>query len=67
MAAIKSNELRKLSKEQAMAKIGEFEKVMLELEGEGKREKKKPLRKGIAKLKTYITELEMRQKKTKAA
>ncbi len=55
MAAIRKNELRKMSPKEAEAKIVQLERVLLELEGEGKHEKKKPVKKGIAKLKTLLS------------
>lgn len=66
MAAIKAKDMRKLTKEQASQKLTELGNVLIQLEGEGKREKKKTVRKGIARLKTYLGELE-RKEKVKAA
>ncbi|NYZ77199.1 hypothetical protein H0O02_02695 [Candidatus Micrarchaeota archaeon] len=54
MAVIKKNELKEMSAKAAQAKIADLEKAILELHGEGKREKVKPLRRTIAKLKTHI-------------
>ena len=54
MAVIKNNELKSMPPKEAEAKITELEKAILELHGEGKREKIKPLRRTIAKLKTII-------------
>lgn len=74
MAVIKMNEVKKLSVESARDKLVEIEKALLELEGEGKREKRKPVKRAIARLKTYISQLDRKstsekthQKKTKAA
>ncbi len=58
MGVLKKTEIRKLTKEQAEKKVKELEVILLELEGEGKREKKKPVKKAIAQLMTYITTLE---------
>lgn len=58
MAAIKKSDIKKLSKADAEKKIAELEVGLLELEGEGRKEKRKPLRRAIAKLKTHITQLE---------
>ena len=44
-----------MSAKEAETKILSLERALLELEGEGKREKKKPVKKAIAKLKTHIT------------
>jgi ribosomal protein L29 len=52
MAIIKKSELKKMSAQERASKIAELEKAMLELRGEGKKEKTKPLRKAIAKLLT---------------
>jgi ribosomal protein L29 len=52
MAIIKKSELKKMSANERAKKIAELEKAMLELRGEGKKEKTKPLRKAIAKLLT---------------
>ena len=43
-----------MGKKEMEAKIAEFEKAILELEGEGKRDKVRPLRKAIASLKTRL-------------
>lgn len=59
MAVIKKNDIKKLlTKEAVEKKLNEIEMALLELEGEGKAEKRKPLKKAIARLKTHITELE---------
>ncbi len=57
MATIKKSDIQKFSVKEAEAKVISLERALLELEGEGKREKKKPVRKAIAKLKTHITSL----------
>lgn len=54
MAIIKKSELKNMSKTDIEKKIFELEKAMLELEGEGKKEKIKALKKTIAKLKTIL-------------
>ncbi len=55
MAVIKKSDLKAMSAKEAEAKIAELEKAILELHGEGKREKVKPLKRAIAKLKTRIS------------
>ena len=57
MATIKKSDIQKFSVKEAEAKVISLERALLELEGEGKREKKKPVKKAIAKLKTHITSL----------
>ena len=52
MAVIKKNQLDSMTESEKAAKITELEKAMLELRGEGRKDKVKPLRKAIAKLKT---------------
>jgi len=52
MAVIKKNELDALSDAERKAKIAELERAILELRGEGREDKARPLRKTIAKLKT---------------
>jgi ribosomal protein L29 len=52
MAVIRKSELKKMSPEERARKVAELEKAMLELCGEGRRDKARPLRKAIAKLKT---------------
>jgi len=52
MAIIKRNQLDAMSDTEKTAKIAELEKAMLELRGEGRKDKTKPIRKAIAKLKT---------------
>jgi ribosomal protein L29 len=52
MAVIKRTELESMSDADRQKKIGELEKAILELRGEGRKDKTKPLRKAIAKLKT---------------
>ncbi|HLD59935.1 MAG TPA: hypothetical protein VI912_03005 [Candidatus Bilamarchaeaceae archaeon] len=51
---IKMNDLRKLSKKDAQKKLNEIERSLLELEGEGKTEKRKALKKSRARILTYI-------------
>jgi ribosomal protein L29 len=53
MAIIRKSELKKMNAQERASKIAELEKAMLELRGEGKKEKTKPLRKAIAKLLTW--------------
>lgn len=52
MAIIKRNQLDAMSDAEKTAKIAELERAMLELRGEGRKDKTKPIRKAIAKLKT---------------
>jgi ribosomal protein L29 len=52
MAVIRKSELKTMGPEERVKKIAELEKAMLELRGEGRKDKTKPLRKAIAKLKT---------------
>lgn len=52
MAIIRRKELHGMSDAQRKAKIAELEKAMLELRGEGRKDKVKPLKKAIAKLLT---------------
>ena len=52
MAVIKKKELQKLTPEERNKKIVELERAILELRGEGRKEKIKPLRKTIARLRT---------------
>ena len=52
MAVIRKSELKKMSADERVKKIAELEKAMLELRGEGRKDKTKPLRKAIAKLLT---------------
>ena len=57
MSVLRNREIKKLSKQQAVEKLAEMEKGMLELRAEGKREKATPLKQAIARLKTYIHQL----------
>jgi ribosomal protein L29 len=52
MAAIRKSELKKMTPAERKSKIAELERAMLELQGEGRVDKTRPLRKAIAKLKT---------------
>ncbi|MEW6749136.1 MAG: hypothetical protein AB1295_05505 [Candidatus Micrarchaeota archaeon] len=52
MAVIKKTELDAMDAAAKAAKIVELERAMLELQGEGRKDKVKPLKKAIAKLKT---------------
>jgi len=67
MAVIKKSELQKMSAKDSEAKIEVLQRALLELEGEGKREKKKPLKKAIAKLKTRISMLAKKDLNTSSA
>ena len=64
---LKMPDIRKLSKPDLEKKLIELENVMLELAGEGKKEKTKSVRKAIARLKTYMHELSKGEKKIKEA
>lgn len=52
MAVMKKSEIAKLTDKERVAKIAEIERAMLELHGEGRADKARPLKKAIAKLKT---------------
>ena len=52
MAAIRKSEMAKMTDAEKTAKIAELERAMLELHGEGRPDKARPLKKAIAKLKT---------------
>ena len=56
MAVISKNELKSMTPKAAETKIAELERAMLELHGEGKREKVKALKKAIARLRTIISQ-----------
>lgn len=52
MAAIRKSEIAKMTDAEKQAKIADLERAMLELRGEGRLDKARPLRKAIAQLKT---------------
>lgn len=52
MAAIRKSDLEKMSPAERKSRIAELERGMLELRGEGRLDKIRPLRKAIARLKT---------------
>ena len=52
MAVIKKTEFDTMDDAAKAAKIAELERAILELQGEGRKDKVKPLKKAIAKLKT---------------
>ncbi|MEW6035352.1 MAG: hypothetical protein AB1529_01950 [Candidatus Micrarchaeota archaeon] len=52
MAILKKTEIESMDEAAKTAKIAELEKAILELRGEGRGEKVKPLRKAIASLRT---------------
>jgi hypothetical protein len=52
MAVIKKNQFDSMTEADKTAKIAELEKAILELRGEGRKDKVKPLKKAIASLKT---------------
>ena len=60
MAVIRKSEIAKLSPQEMQAKLVEFNKAMLELRGEGRKDKVRPLRKAIAGLKTRIRASEIK-------
>ncbi|MBU0533030.1 hypothetical protein KKB44_06070 [Candidatus Micrarchaeota archaeon] len=49
---IKKSDIERMSDKEKEAKIAELERVILELHGEGRKDKVKPIRKTIARLKT---------------
>ncbi len=52
--ALKMNDIQKLSPKEAEVKLVELQKAILEASGEGKTDAVKSMRKGIARLKTYL-------------
>ena len=52
MAAIRKSEMEKMTPTDRKNKIAELERAMLELRGEGRLDKIRPLKKAIAKLNT---------------
>ncbi|MFH1393646.1 MAG: hypothetical protein ABII71_01010 [Candidatus Micrarchaeota archaeon] len=54
MAAIRKSDFEKMSRKEMEAKVLELERLILEFQGEGKRDKARPLRKAIASLKTRL-------------
>lgn len=66
MAVLKANDVKKLSKDQITAKIAEMHRLLLELEGEGKREKSKAVKKALARLKTHYAELISKEEAAKS-
>jgi ribosomal protein L29 len=52
MAAIRKSDMEKMTPAERKGKIAELERAMLELRGEGRLDKARPLRKAIARLKT---------------
>lgn len=63
MAVLRSNDIKKLSRQQAVEKLAELEKAMLELGGEGKLERRRPLKQAIARLRTYLHKFELDETK----
>jgi ribosomal protein L29 len=55
MAIIRKSDLGKMTPKEAQAKLVELDRVLLELQGEGKVDKVKPVKKAIAKLQTRLT------------
>lgn len=56
MAVLRMPDIRKLSAADAQKKLSEMERVLLELMGQGKRDKTRPVKKAIARLKTVLHE-----------
>jgi ribosomal protein L29 len=56
MAAIRNSDIDKLSRKELEAKIAEFERGILEHTGEGRPDKARPLKKGIARIKTRLSQ-----------
>jgi hypothetical protein len=63
MSAMKKTDIEKLDYAARIAKISELERAILELNGEGKKDKTRPLRKAIARLKTPPSNMPIQQKK----
>ena len=63
MAVLRMGDVKKLNRKDATAKKDELEKTLIELEGSGKREKTKPVRKALARLNIYISQLETKAQK----
>ncbi len=55
MPVLRTNDIKKMSPKEIQAKMAQLERTLLELEGEGKHEKRKPVKKAIAKLLTAIS------------
>ncbi|MFN7990534.1 MAG: hypothetical protein U0R44_00080 [Candidatus Micrarchaeia archaeon] len=64
MAVIKKTALDSMSEAEKTAKISEIERAILELRGEGRADKIKPLRKAIAQLKTPRPKKEAKGRKS---
>jgi ribosomal protein L29 len=56
MAVIRKSDLGKMTEKEFETKRAELERSLLELEGEGKREKRKPVKKAIAQIKTKLSQ-----------
>jgi len=67
MAIIRKSDLGKMTPKEAEAKLVSLERALLELQGEGKNEKVKPVKKAIAKLKTMLTMAKKKQLNTTSA
>jgi len=63
MAVLRMGDVKKLSLKEATTKKDELEKAVLELDGSGKKEKTKPVKKALARLNTYIAQLESKAQK----
>ena len=65
MGILKKSDLKAMSAKEAEAKIADLEKAILEMHGEGKREKIAPLKKAIAQLKTKLASAPAAEEKKK--
>jgi ribosomal protein L29 len=55
MPVLRTNDVKKMSPREIQTKMAQLERTLLELEGEGKHEKRKPVKKAIARLLTAIS------------
>ena len=62
MAVLKMPDIRKLSPADAQKKLSEMERLLLELMGEGKVDRVRPVKKAIARLKTFLHENVLKSK-----
>ena len=58
---VKKKELKGLPEDELKKKLGEMEKTLIELRGEGRLEATRSVRKTIARIKTYLSELSRRK------
>lgn len=66
MALLRMKEITKFTLKQAQEKMVELERSLLELAAEGKAEKKKSVKKAIARLLVHISQLSKKEKATAA-